>query len=186
MLIHKKIFNVDLIFKTDPTLFSPSKIDKGTLAMISVSEIKPEDKVLDLGCGYGIVGIYAAKIIGHQNVVMADIDPIAISMSKENEKLNDLKGIRIINSDGYEKITENDFSIIFINPPYHADFSIPKTFIEKGYYKLRPGGRMFLVTKRKEWYKRKLISVFGGVNIHFIDGYYVFMSEKKKKWALLK
>ena len=65
------------------------------------------------------------------------------------------------------------------NPPYHADFSVPKAFIEKGFNRLQIGGKMVMVTKRKEWYKNKLISIFGGVSITEIDGYYVFISEKR-------
>jgi len=60
-----------------------------------------------------------------------------------------------------------------------CDFSVPKMFIEKGFNRLRIGGRMYMVTKRKLWYKNKLISIFGGVKIWEIDGYYVFMSVKK-------
>lgn len=66
------------------------------------------------------------------------------------------------------------------NPPYHADFSVPKEFIEKGFNRLQIGGKMYMVTKRKDWYKNKLISIFGGVKIWEIDGYYVFLAIKKQ------
>lgn len=70
--------------KTVESLFSPKRIDRGTLAMLSVLNIKDDDKVLDLGCGYGIIGIYVAKVIGAKNVVMTDIDGLAVEMAKEN------------------------------------------------------------------------------------------------------
>jgi len=56
---------------------------------------------------------------------------------------------------------------------------VAKAFIEKGFNRLKLGGRMLMVVKRREWYKNKLISVFGGVKIHEIDGYYVFEAVKK-------
>jgi 16S rRNA (guanine1207-N2)-methyltransferase len=59
-----------------------------------------------------------------------------------------------------------------------VDFSVPKHFIEKGFNHLKIGGKLFMVTKRKEWYKNKLISVFGGVKIWEENGYYVFMAQK--------
>jgi len=72
-MITETVFGITLYFETESTLFSPLEIDKGTLAMLSTVEISKTDKVLDLGCGYGVVGIYIAKLIGEQNVVMSDI-----------------------------------------------------------------------------------------------------------------
>lgn len=65
------------------------------------------------------------------------------------------------------------------NPPYHTDFRVAKHFIEKGFNRLAIGGKMVMVTKRRDWYKRKLIAIFGGVQIREVDGYYVFLSEKR-------
>ncbi|MDE6032167.1 MAG: methyltransferase, partial [Oscillospiraceae bacterium] len=65
------------------------------------------------------------------------------------------------------------------NPPYHADFSVPKSFIEIGFEKLAIGGKLVMVTKRLDWYKNKLTSVFGGVKVREVNGYYVFIAEKR-------
>jgi len=86
--ISETINGVDLIFETDNTVFSPSNIDKGTLAMLSAAEYSSNDKVLDLGCGYGVVGIYIAKQIGYQNVVMSDVDINCVELSVKNAELN--------------------------------------------------------------------------------------------------
>ena len=147
--------------------------------MLSVASFTQDDKVLDLGCGYGAVGIYAAKLIGAKNVFMSDSDVKSIEFAGKNIELNGVDGIRIIHSTGFENITEKDFTMILSNPPYHSDFSVPKHFIEKGFNRLRLGGRMYIVTKRKDWYKNKLTTIFGGVKIHEIDSYYVFYSEKR-------
>ena len=141
-------------------------------------EFLDNDRVLDLGCGYGVVGILAAKFVGNDNVVMVDINKEAIELAKENISLNNVSGINIYQSDSFKNFQETDFSLILSNPPYHVDFNIPKSFIEKGFNRLRVGGRMYLVTKRKDWYKNKMISIFGGVKIWEENGYYVFMSIK--------
>ena len=179
-MIYAVIKGISLTFKTTSDLFSPDHVDRGTLLMLSVVEFNSDDKVLDLGCGYGVVGITAAKIIGAENVVMSDICVNAVSMSLENAALNDVADTKIILSDGFKNIEETDFSIILSNPPYHSDFSTAKHFIEKGFNRLRVGGKMFMVTMRKDWYKNKLTAIFGGVKIHEIDGYFIFCAEKRK------
>jgi 16S rRNA (guanine1207-N2)-methyltransferase len=177
-MLNVKIKEISMQFKTSNEIFSPKNADKGTLAMLSVVECDDNDKVLDLGCGYGIVGIFFAKVIGPIKVVMTDIDDKAVELSRENIILNDVEGIKLYQSDGLKNINEKDFTLILSNPPYHADFSVPKEFIEKGFNTLVVGGKMYMVTKRKDWYKNKLIAIFGGVRIWEIDGYYVFMAMK--------
>ncbi len=180
-MISAEIKNVSLKFETDPSNFSPNGIDSGTLAMLSAVDFLPNDKVLDMGCGYGVVGILAAKLIGAGNVTMCDISESAVKQAKINAELNGVPDIDIKISDGFSEIPDNGFTLILSNPPYHTDFSVPKHFIEVGFKKLAVGGKMVMVTKRLDWYKNKLASVFGGVRVREIDGYYVFISEKRRE-----
>lgn len=179
LMLKVNIKDIDMEFNTSKEVFSSQNVDKGTLAMLSVVEFKHGDRVLDLGCGYGIVGILSAKIVGATNVVMIDIDDKAIMLARENIALNKVEGVKLYQSDGFKNINEKDFTLILSNPPYHADFSVPKEFIEKGFNRLTIGGKMYMVTKRKDWYKNKFVSIFGGVKITEIGDYYVFMAEKK-------
>lgn len=167
---------------TNPHIFSPQGIDKGTLAMLSFVDFSEFKRVLDLGCGCGIVGMFASKFVGSENVVMVDKSIDAIECAKRNCINNNCEDIEILLSDGLEGVAEEKFDLILSNPPYHEDFSVPKRFIEDGFKKLEEGGYMYMVTKRKEWYKNKLISVFGGVQIMEKDGYYVFKSQKRKNY----
>jgi len=178
-MIETEIKNISLIFETEPTVFSPNAVDIGTLSMLSLIDFSENDKVLDLGCGYGVVGILAAKKIGGQNVVMCDISEIAVNLAKRNAELNGVPNIDTRISNGLDNIIENDFTLILSNPPYHTDFSVAKHFIESGFKKLKIGGRMVMVTKRLEWYRNKLSSVFGGVKVQELNGYYVFIAEKR-------
>lgn len=178
-MISTRIKGVDMVFETAPSIFSPNSIDNGTLAMLSVIDFLPSDKVLDLGCGYGIVGILAGKLIGEEKVIMCDVSEQAIEYATMNLRMNNVPNIRIRLSDGFQNVEERDFTLILSNPPYHADFSVPKHFIEVGFRKLVIGGKLIMVTKRLDWYKNKLASVFGGVKVHEINGYYVFVAEKR-------
>lgn len=178
-MIHTAIKGMELTLETSPDVFSPGSVDRGTLAMLSEVDFKAGDKVLDLGCGYGVVGIFAAKIAGAENVVMSDISETALQLARGNARLNRADAVQIIASKGFARIEAADFTLILSNPPYHTDFSVPKEFIENGYRHLSIGGRMYMVTKRLTWYKNKFIAIFGGVKIQRIDGYYVFMAEKR-------
>ncbi|HBN95905.1 MAG TPA: methyltransferase [Firmicutes bacterium] len=178
-MLRMTIKGYDLVFKTDPKLFSPLDLDAGTAAMLSLVKFTKGQRVLDLGCGYGVVGIVAAKIVGEQNVVMIDQDPLAVHFARENASLNLVPRVRVYESDGFTSVDDTDFELILSNPPYHTDFAVPKTFIEKGFNRLVMGGRMYMVTKRHKWYKNKFVAIFGGVQTREIDGYYVFMAEKR-------
>lgn len=180
-MISTRIKDVEMVFETAPSIFSPNSIDNGTLAMLSVIDFLPSDKVLDLGCGYGIVGILAGKLIGEENVIMCDVSEQAIEYATMNLRMNNVPNIRIRLSDGYKNVGETDFTLILSNPPYHADFSVPKHFIEVGFKKLAIGGKLIMVTKRLDWYKNKLTSVFGGVKVHEINGYYVLVAERRSQ-----
>ena len=147
--------------------------------MLSVVSFTPEDKVLDLGCGIGVVGLVAAKH-GAQ-VVMSDVDPLALDVAKQNVILNPVEGVKLVLSDGFKQLEESGFTLILSNPPYHTDFSVAKHFIEKGFNRLVIGGKLVMVTKRVEWYKNKLTAIFGGVVMHSVEGYTVFVAEKRRE-----
>lgn len=164
---------------TEPGLFSQSSVDAGTLAMLSCVTFGPDDRVLDLGCGYGVVGIVAAKTARPENVFLVDIDPVAVGAATTNVASNGAAGASVVLSDGFRDFRESGFTKILSNPPYHADFAVPKHFIEKGFNRLVVGGSLFMVTRRELWYRRKLEAIFGGVRVRQVDGYFVFEAVKK-------
>ena len=178
--IRAEVLGEALELRTAPGLFSPGHVDRGTLAMLSAASFAPGMKVLDLGCGCGVVGIVAAKKCGPEGVWLVDVDPEAVEIAGQNARANGVSGVRCRVSDGLKQLDETGFDLILSNPPYQSDFSVAKAFIEKGFNRLRLGGRMLMVTKRRAWYKNKLAAVFGGVRIREIDGYYVFEAEKRR------
>lgn len=178
--IHAEVNGVNLTLKTAPGLFSPRKPDAGTMAMLSTVELSAGDRLLDLGCGYGLVGIYAAHVIGPDNVCLLDVDPTAVEMARENARSNGLPDLAITQSDGFRDFRESEFTKILSNPPYHADFAVAKHFILKGFNRLVIGGEMWFVTKREKWYRNKLKAVFGGVDVQHVDGYCVCRAEKRR------
>lgn len=182
-MIEADINGQKLVFETSPEVFSPKAVDRGTLMMLEAAApyFAPGVKVLDIGCGYGAVGIYVAMLCGPENVTMSDICPVSAELAAHNAELNGVSGVEIILGEGFSGIKGAGYGLILSNPPYHADFSVPKEFIEKGFNRLAVGGRMFMVTKRGEWYKNKFKAVFGGVSVSNSGGYFVFMAEKRER-----
>jgi 16S rRNA (guanine1207-N2)-methyltransferase len=179
MRFEVSLHDVSLLFETEPGLFSPNHLDPGTQFLLSNIEFDHRDKVLDLGCGYGVMGIYIARRIGADRVYLIDSDPQAIECATCNAELNGVSGVRIERSDGFRDFHESGFTQIVCNPPYHTDFSTAKHFIEKGFNRLVVGGALWMVTHRETWYRNKLTSVFGGVRILRSDGYFLFQAIKK-------
>jgi len=179
-MLETTLFDMDFTFETHPSCFSPNGVDRGTLAMLRQVKAVPVGKVLDLGCGYGVVGIVLAKRMGGSaQIYMCDVQAEALRCAQKNIRHNHVEGIHIIESDGFTNLNETGFDLILSNPPYHTDFSIAKSFIEKGFNRLQLGGKLMMVTKRKDWYKNKLTAIFGGVTTFEDDGYYIFTAEKR-------
>ena len=178
-LLQAEILGQQVSLETRQGLFSPEHVDRGTLAMLSHVKIASGMRIMDLGCGCGVVGIVAAKIAGEENVFMSDADPMAVATARRNAERNGVSGVHICVSDGFQSVDASGFDLILSNPPYQTDFSVAKGFIEKGFNRLKIGGKLYMVTKRRAWYKNKMISVFGGVEIRETDGYYVFIAERR-------
>ncbi len=89
-MIEMDMGEVHLHLETESRLFSPAHPDQGTMAMLAAAAPAAGDKVLDLGCGYGLVGIYAAKVVGAGQVVMCDIDPQAVAVARRNAAANEV------------------------------------------------------------------------------------------------
>ena len=180
MEIAARVRGATLRLRTAPSLFSPGRPDAGTLAMLDRVDLSPGQKLLDLGCGYGLVGLWAATVTAPELVWMVDNDPVAVACAEENAALNGTSGVHVALSDGVAGLTETGFDHIVCHPPYHADFSVAKRFIEKGFNRLSIGGRMWMVTRREDWYRNRLTAIFGGVRVSAQDGYFVFEAQKRQ------
>lgn len=170
-----------LLIRSGEKMFSPRMPDRGTLAMLSACRFECAGKVLDLGCGAGLVGLAAAA--GGAEVTMCDINPEAVGYALNNAKDNlseeELSRVEVIVSDGFGAVTKRNYDMILSNPPYHTDFSVAKRFIEGAFSHLKPEGYLYMVTKRLDWYRNKITAIFGGVKVTVSDGYFVFTAQKR-------
>lgn len=180
-----KYDKLSLNFETNEKVFSPKGLDAGTKAMLEEATIQAQDRILDLGCGFGFVGIYLAKKYPSSSITMVDISQNAINLSSKNARVNDVTP-EIILSEGFNAISQKTFDVILTNPPYHIDFSVPKKFIENAYLQLTLNGKLYMVTKRRKWYENKIRSIFSYVKVTENNGYYIFYAEKREKKAINK
>lgn len=180
MQFEATVNGVPLRLQTAASLFSPARPDAGTLAMLARVTLTPGQTLLDLGCGYGLVGLWAARVTGPERVWMVDIDPVAVDCAARNATLNGLEGMHVQVADGVTGLDAAGFDHIVCHPPYHADFAVAKRFIEKGFNRLAIGGTMWMVTRREVWYRNRLTAIFGGVKVTAEDGYFVFEAQRRQ------
>lgn len=166
-MINYKIEDKNIKFISDNGVFSKEHVDIATNFMLNVllkEEIK--GKVLDLGCGYGVVGITLSKFFDI-DVTMLDINERALNLARKNVSLNDLKNIKIIESDGFEKI-EEDFDYIITNPPIRAGKAVIYKMYEDSYNHLKSNGVFYLVINKKHGApstKEFLTNLFGNCEV---------------------
>lgn len=138
----------DLKFHVSQALFSSHEIDLGTnhlLRTLTTEGFNKYDKVLDLGCGYGPIGISLKSAYEPSIVHMVDRDALALEFSKQNVELNNLGGIKIYGSLGYDDISDTDFGLIISNIPAKVGEPVLSHILEDARFYLRPGGKVAVV-----------------------------------------
>ncbi len=175
-----KGFNLE--FVTASGIFSPRKIDLGTFALINFMQFRKGDKILDLGCGYGAVGIVAAKMCPSCKVVMVDINERAVACAKKNIKINNVKNVIAKQSYFFSGLKNETFDIILLNPPQTAGLDVCYKLIEGSYEHLKNGGNLQMVARKRHGGQRlaeKMEEIFGNLEVLGKKaGYWVYVSVK--------
>lgn len=169
-------------FHTGSGVFSKDKVDKGSELLINSCIVKKKWKILDLGCGYGVVGIAIAKSFPTTEIVMVDVNKRAVKLARMNLKLNKVDNVKVLDSDLFEKMNQK-FNTIIVNPPQKAGKEICFKIIEESKDYLEKGGLLQLVARHNKGGKtleQKMKGVFGNVKeMAKKGGYRVYISRKK-------
>ncbi len=178
--IKERLRNKHIEVYTASGLFSKNKVDKGTKLLISKCIIKDNWKVLDLGCGYGIIGVSLLLSNKKLEVVFSDINKRAIAITKKNIELNNLKA-EVIQSNCFENIKEN-FDTILLNPPQTAGKDLCFRMIEESKEHLTIGGLLQIVARHNKGGKelaKKMLELFNNVkDTAKSSGYRIYVSRK--------
>jgi len=116
-------------FLTASSVFSKKRVDLGTRLLIETMVLPEKGSVLDMGCGYGAVGIAAAASNSRLRMVMTDVNMRAVRLARQNVKINKVKNAEVRCGYLYEPVKESKFNCVLSNPPVSAGMDIVKPLI---------------------------------------------------------
>lgn len=150
-------------FSTTWGLFSPKGIDAGTELLVGHLDLQEGDTCLDLGCGYGAIGITIAKSIRTSTVYMVDKDFVAVDYARKNVERNQLSNCHVLLSNGFSHLPDIQFDLIASNLPANVGKELLQIFLADAKQYLKPNGRLYVVTISglREFIKRNFLNIFG-------------------------
>lgn len=167
-------------FTTDNGVFSKTGVDYGTEVLLECCK-DIHGEVLDLGCGYGVVGI-VLKTLYDCTVTAVDINPRAVELTQLNSSLNHAEVTAVV-SDGFENLAGRRFSFVITNPPIRAGKQTIYGMFDDALAHLETGGVLLAVIRRKQGAEsalRRLTETFGNCETIGKDkGYWVLKCVKQ-------
>jgi 16S rRNA G1207 methylase RsmC len=145
-------------------LFSPREIDEGTRLLLDQVEVAPDADCLDLGCGYGPIGLALATLAPQGHTLLVDKDFVAVDYANANARRNGLGNARAVLSNGFDQVPKDlRFDLIASNIPAKVGKELLAILLHDARDRLKPGGRLYAVTINglREFMKRNLKEVFG-------------------------
>ncbi|MBI3724799.1 methyltransferase [bacterium] len=169
-----------LVLESRPGVFGHERLDPGTRALAERIEVSERDRVLDLGCGYGTLGLLAASLAPEGRAVLADSSVRAVSLAERNARTNSLpNAVALLRAD-LEDLGDEPFDLALANPPYYSNFRIATAFVRRAHEMLRDGGRLALVAKAKDEHLGIVRSIFGDAELEDVPGGYGIVRATKR------
>ncbi|WP_165006453.1 MULTISPECIES: class I SAM-dependent methyltransferase [unclassified Enterococcus] len=172
-------------FVTDAGVFSRETVDYGSRVLIDAfdwEELPEEGKLLDVGCGYGPIGLSLAYA-SERLVEMIDINERAVALAQGNAKRNQIENVDVHQSNIYADVHEESYAAIFSNPPIRAGKQVVHEILTGAYPRLKKGGTLTIVIQKKQGApsaQKKMKETFGNAEIVIKDkGYYIIKSVKE-------
>ncbi len=137
-----------LRFLTDAGVFSRGEVDYGTATLLKALPEEMAGRVLDLGCGWGAVGVSVGKANPGCEIVMSDVNRRALELSEKNAKANGV-AVQVVESDGLESVA-GSFDYILTNPPIRAGKQVIYKMFADSAGKLTENGQLYLVIRKQQ------------------------------------
>ena len=138
------------LFQTDAGVFSREGLDRGTELLLEAIEVGPCESILDLGCGYGVIGIVAAHLSEGGHVILTDVNERAAALARANLVANGTRNAEVRIGDVYAPIDDLVFDHILCNPPIRAGRVIVDRIIAEAPSHLLDGGSLWLVARTRQ------------------------------------
>ena len=171
---------IRLSFQTDAGVFSKGEVDTGTDLLLKALPEEMGGEILDLGCGWGVIGISVARKWPDAKVTMADINQRALALSRENAKRNRAEVV-CAESDGMAAFEGKQFDAVVTNPPIRAGKQVIYKMFADAAKSLKPGGALYLVIRKQQGAEscmKYLGTIFGSVEkIDKSGGFWVIRAE---------
>jgi 16S rRNA (guanine1207-N2)-methyltransferase len=182
-LIIERIRDFDLRLTTQTGVFSYRALDAGTRLLIEAMHVSPTARVLEIGCGYGVIGIVAAKLAERGHVTMVDPDVRATRLSQLNLEQNGVTNAEVVLGDGVLDLPPKaKYDVVVTNPPTHSGREVLDEIVAGSYKVLRPRGALYLVINRLLSLRREVEDVFGGAEaVAHSKGYVVLKAVKQPR-----
>jgi len=152
-----------LCFHSTWGLFSPRRIDEGSQLLIRHIHLTDGDVTLDLGCGYGAIGLAIAKATPNGSVHLVDKDFVALEFAEKNARTNGIANCKIYQSNAFSAVGNTPFDNIVANLPAQVGRELLYIILSDAKAHLKPGGQLVVVTISglKAYIKRNFTEVFG-------------------------
>jgi 16S rRNA (guanine1207-N2)-methyltransferase len=140
---------IPLSFRTDAGVFSKGEVDAGTRLLLEALPEEMSGEILDLGCGWGVIGVSVARKWPETRVTMADVNIRALELSRENAKRNRAEA-ECVESDGMAALADRRFDAVITNPPIRAGKQVIYRMFADAAKSLKPGGALYLVIRKQQ------------------------------------
>lgn len=176
-----QLLDQTLKFTTDNGVFSKHTIDYGSRVLLEAT-LKTEfvaGPLLDVGCGYGPIGLALAKHFPDRTITMTDVNQRSLDLAQENAQNNQIDNVTVLTSDAFTAVT-GQFAGIYTNPPIRAGKKVVNAILTEAKAHLLPGGQILAVLQKKQGApsaKKLMTATYGNCQVLSKDkGYYILQS----------
>jgi 23S rRNA (guanine1835-N2)-methyltransferase len=159
-----EMYDIELEFTSCKGLFSPNELDEGSRLLLENLEVEESEKVLDLACGYGIIGTFLKKEY-NCSIFLSDDSKLATYYAEKNLEDSGIDEYKLVNRDCLDGFEDEKFDVIVSNPPTHQGKGVTDEMFRKSHQALHRGGELYLVYNKNMKFEKQLDKKFSDTEV---------------------